>query len=335
MWTYVASPPHTAELLSNQVMPTLNIFSKRQASLRGEVPDVYRYDMMPSKLRVQIVHVVRDMLHGGKEQNFNGQVLNVYEHICDMLCREYGLFRLVGNSYEPRNYVNELFNFILETENHEQVLDCVELATRVADYGTRKYDYLYEQDFNDRVDCAIEELNQRFRENGVGYQYEDGELMRVDSDLLHSEVVKPALTLLRTKRYAGPREEFLRAHEHYRQGRHEEALTEALKAFESTMKAICDSKKWSYDKGATAKKLVNVCFNNGLIDHFWQTHFTSLQGTLENGINTARNKLGGHGQGSQPRDVPREIVAYVLHMTASTIVFLIESEETLSFTLAP
>lgn len=237
-----------------------------------------------------------------------------------------GLFRLWGESYEPRDHVNELFRFILETENHEQVLDCVELCARLADRFTRKWDYLHEQTFDARVDRAVEELNQRFKEHGVGYQYEAGDLVRVDSDLLRSEAVKPALTLLKTKRYEGPREEFLRAHEHYRHGRHEESLTESLKAFESTMKAICDAKKWSYDRGATAKKLVEVCFKNGLIDPFWQTHIAHLQGTLENGIATARNKLGGHGQGSQPREVPREIVSYVLHMvdrphrTASVVV---------------
>ena len=179
--------------------------------------------------------------------------------------------------------------------------------------------------FHVRVDNALSELNERFREHAVGYQYEEGQLVRVDSDLLHAEAVKPALTLLRTKGYEGPREEFLGAYEHYRHGRHEEALTDALKSFESTMKAICDSKKWTYDKSAPAKKLVDVCLKNGLIDQFWETHFAHLRGSLENGIATARNKLGGHGQGSQPRVVPREIVTYVMHMTASTIVFLIES----------
>jgi hypothetical protein len=201
----------------------------------------------------------------------------------------------------------------------------VELSVRFADKVTRRWEYLNEPDPNVRVDRAIEELNQRFKESGVGYQYEQGDLVRVDSDLLHVEAVKPALALLRTKGFAGPSEEFINAYEHYRHARHEEALTEALKAFESTMKVICANKKWQYEQGATAKKLVDICFRNGLIDPFWQNHISHLQGTLENGIATARNKLAAHGQGTAPRDVPRALVAYVLHMTAATIVFLIES----------
>lgn len=309
-------------------MALIDLFSKRQARQRGEVPDVYRYDDVPAKLRVQLVHILRDMLHGGNDRNLHHErPREAYKTISDLLCREYGLFRLWGESFEVRDHANELFNFMLQTKNHEQVLDCVEISTRFADLCTRRWDYLQEQKFDARVDNAIEELNRRFKEHGVGYQYEDGDIVRVDSDLIHAEAVKPALTLLRTKRFAGPREEFLRAHEHYRHGRHEESLNDALKAFESTMKAICDAKKWPYDKGATAKKLVDVCFKKGLVDPFWQTHLAHLQGTLENGIATARNKLGGHGQGAQPREVPREIVSYVLHMTASTIVFLIESAQ--------
>ena len=34
-----------------------NIFSKRQKRLRGEVPDVYQYDVFPNELRVQIVQI--------------------------------------------------------------------------------------------------------------------------------------------------------------------------------------------------------------------------------------------------------------------------------------
>lgn len=44
---------------------------------------------------------------------------------------------------------------------------------------------------------------------------------------------------------------------------------------------------------------------------------------------TARNRLGGHGQGASVVQVPTHFVAYVLHQTASTIVFLAEAEKSL------
>jgi hypothetical protein len=308
-------------------MTIFDLFSKRQRQLRGEVPDVYVYDKLPQPFRVQVVHILRDML-GNVLASRYGVVENgpyrSYKDLVEALRREYGLFELVSGFGRNDDFSTELFNFFLAVGNVEQALDVIELATRYADRVTRKYEYQCD-DFDRRVDNGVAELNARFREHGIGFQYERGELIRLDSDFLHAEAVKPALTLLRMKEFAGPREEFLNAHDHYRHARYEEALTEALKSFESTMKAICDSKGWAYESKFPAKDLVNVCFKNNLIDEFWQTHISSLRGTLENGINTARNKLGAHGQGSTPREVPRELVAYVLHMTAATIVFLIEA----------
>jgi hypothetical protein len=50
---------------------------------------------------------------------------------------------------------------------------------------------------------------------------------------------------------------------------------------------------------------------------------------LESAVPTVRNRLGGHGQGREVVDVPAYLVAYVLHMTAATIVFLAEAETTI------
>jgi hypothetical protein len=45
---------------------------------------------------------------------------------------------------------------------------------------------------------VYEVLPSPFRvQHGIGYQYEARELVRVDSDLLHAEAVKPAIRLLR------------------------------------------------------------------------------------------------------------------------------------------
>ncbi|WP_390834051.1 DUF7014 domain-containing protein, partial [Calothrix parietina] len=51
---------------------------------------------------------------------------------------------------------------------------------------------------------------------------------------------------------------------------------------------------------------------------------------LESGIPTVRNKNAGHGQGSQSIAVPQHFAAYQLHLTASTILFLLEAEKALT-----
>lgn len=88
--------------------------------------------------------------------------------------------------------------------------------------------------------------------------------------LLHAAATVPALRLLSDPTYEGANEEFLRAHEHFRHGRHSECLNECLKAFESTMKIICDLKGWTYNQNDTARTLIQTCLDNELIETFSQ-----------------------------------------------------------------
>src|SRR6185295_15704781 len=106
-----------------------------------------------------------------------------------------------------------------------------------------------------------------------------------------------------------------------------EALNECLKSFESVMKAICEKRGWAYDKLWTSKNLIQVCLDKGLIPPFWQSELSSLRALLESGVPTGRNKLSGHGQGTNPTTVPDYVVSYILHMTASSILFLAEAEK--------
>jgi hypothetical protein len=49
-------------------MGIINLFSKREKKLRGEFSDVYTYDDIPNKLRVQIIHIMRDTI--GKRTHY-------------------------------------------------------------------------------------------------------------------------------------------------------------------------------------------------------------------------------------------------------------------------
>ena len=313
-------------------MPVHNIFSKRQKKIRGELPDVYLYDRIPNRLRIQIIRIIRNAFHtryvGSQEERY-------YEKIYDILCHEYGIFQLYTDSpskpvpdfyrtLKPGDTLRtkedkggDIFKYFLHDQPVENVLDVIELMFRYMPA------YLANQsDAND----AVQELNARFKEHGVGYCFANGEIIRIDSQYLHSEAVKPALDLLGQKRYAGAQAEFMQAHKHYRDGNGKEAINECLKALESTMKSICKKRGWRYDEKAGANKLIGICFDNGLVPAYWRSHFDALRSTLESGVPTARNRLSGHGQGETPTAVPAHIAGYVLHMTAAAIVFLAEAE---------
>ena len=171
---------------------------------------------------------------------------------------------------------------------------------------------------------AISELNHRFREHAIGYQYNNGQIVRVDSGFIHAEVVVPALSLLSSQHFKGAEQEFRSAHEHYRKKEYKDAIVDALNAFESTMKTICDKCGWSYSKAASAKELINVVLENELAPKYLQSHLSGLRSVLEAGVPTVRNKTSGHGQGAQLITVPEYLAAYVLYLTASNIVLLVE-----------
>ena len=271
-----------------------------------------------------MVHIWDDAL--GNAQDYQMSFMGVekaYEFVVNTLRREYGRFQLAEHHLHDGNYRIELQTFLLSEKACDRVLDTIELSFRFIDRLTREESYRQRRDADAIADSAIKELNDRFKEHGIGYSYEAGELIRVDSQFVHAEVVKPALVLLSEKRFAGAQDEFRAAYEHYRKGDKKDALTCALKAFESILKVVCDAKGWKYDKDkATSKTLLDICMKEKLIPEFWQTSMSGLRSVLENGVPTARNRLGGHGQGSSQIEVPDHIAAYVLHLTAATIVFV-------------
>jgi hypothetical protein len=173
------------------------------------------------------------------------------------------------------------------------------------------------------VEDAIEELNARFEEHGIGYEYIDSTLIRKDSQFVHSEIIRPTLALLSDPDFSGAQDEFLNAYKFYRQGNKKQAVAEALKSFESTMKVICAKKGWKHPENATATPLINTLFENGLIPPELESHFTGLRSSMQSGLPTLSNKTSRHGQGLKPIDIENYLVEYALHLCAANIVFLI------------
>ncbi len=310
----------------------LELFSKRNKTKKDH--DVYEYDVLPNPFRVQVTYLFNDLFgkHGEKLRSIVN-VDDIYKELVESLARDFGVFHLTEKyKHEYDGYNLEYINGFLSEQDTSKALDYIELAFRISNNIATMDDFKYEVEssgFNKRNETAIKELNYRFDEHSLGYQFVEGQIIRRDNTFTHSEIIKPSLEILSRKRFKGASIEFHKAHEHYRKGKYHEALNECLKAFESTMRIICDKQKWNVKNTATASTLIKVCFENNLIPAFWESKFTSLKTLLESGIPTARNKLSGHGAGSEEKEIPRYIVEYALNMTASTILFLVQAEENL------
>lgn len=295
-------------------MGILDIFSKRKKENNKEL---FIYDFIPHELRVQTIHIWRSSIGEGNRDSDQ-----IWDFIHDGLSREYGVFFL---SDKGVTNFRKCVNFIQNEGNIERILDIIEISFRIIErvIPDKKHRWV-EMGVRQKPEEAIEELNLRFQEHGIGYQYMDGIIVRVDSEFIHKEAVKPAVSLLHEEGFEGASEEFFNAHEHFRKGHDKEAIAEALKAFESVMKTICKRLGWKASENATATPLIKTLFENELLPASLQNHLSSVRVTLE-GLATVRNKRAGHGQGEKREPVPRHMVAYALHLCATNIVFLVKS----------
>ncbi|MDE0712561.1 MAG: hypothetical protein OXH60_10565 [Rhodospirillales bacterium] len=312
-------------------MAVIDLFSHQKQVAEGGTPDVFTYDSLPERLLVQVIHIWKDAI--GPYYQAQGYELeepphnNVgWQYIHDTIAREHGVFQLGRiDRIDERCQT-----YLRKSPSVDASLDLIEMSFRYVDRHVRQCSQYEREDLGIAVtaDAAIEELNERFRRAGVGYRFEGGMLIRVDSELVHSEVVLPALHFLQHKGFEGPRGEFLKAHAHFRAGETKAAVIEANNAFESTLKTICDQRGWSYPERPRASDLLKVVREKGLLPNYLDQSFDQLTATLKSGLPKVRGEEGGHGQGSIARPTPQYVAAYALHLAAAQILFLAEVHRT-------
>lgn len=246
-----------------------------------------------------------------------------WETLQRILCREYGRDNLI-NALTP---MLDVLLFFRNEATTGEALDVIELLLRFTEQWAGDLQHYERKLYKIRQapEDAIAEVNLRLRRAGCGYQYESGCLIRLDSQYTHSQAIVPALRLLSQPGLDGAEKEFREAHRHYRASEHEQAIFQGGKAFESTLKAICDAKDWSYPTNATAIPLLDIVLNKNLLPAVTEGQLHAIRATLEQGPPAIRNSQGGHGAGSSVRHVPDYMVAYMLNITASAIVMLVSA----------
>lgn len=166
-------------------MSIFDIFSKRDKPL----PDVYQTTSLPQELRVQIVKILQDAFgHLNRRDAWDGSSNEAMRFIREAICREKGRFFLYEKRMPPEE---DLLNAILASQDIALVIDIVDFAFK---YMAKANDYRLEDTRSD----WIAELNHRFREHGVGYQFDEQatHLFAIDNELVHQQVIRRTLKLL-------------------------------------------------------------------------------------------------------------------------------------------
>lgn len=302
-------------------MQSFELFSRRNKTFQF---DVLTYDSIPTKLRNQIYFIWKYSLSADYAYTAgSNRAAELFEVLHDAVCREHGLQTLAGRQTIA---VKKCEEYLKAGSDIEILLDLIELSIRLIKPFQEELPYSIRDNYNISLSSegAIDDLNKRFKENGMGYEFSEGILMRKDSELLHEEATKPALHLLQQEGFEGALDEFLEAHDHFKKGEHKACIVSASNAFESTMKTICVKRGWEVKGSGTSSQLINTLVENEFIPSYLDTHVNSLRNMLA-GISNVRNKKAGHGQGEEANPVQEHFVNYTLHLCASNIVFLIET----------
>ena len=290
------------------------LFSRRYRDRSGD-PEVYIYNNFSQEFRNQCFYIVGDFINKIQKTTYE----DVAEKICEAFAREKGL-KYVAGYYGRINDLDAISKYFDESSN-EDFFDFVDFIFTNC-VGTKELIDAYWHFGDDPFVRAADELNLRFKQHSLGYEFTNGEIIPKTNEVIHQQIIKPALKILTDERFRGAEEEYLLAFEHFKTGNNKDAILNAGKAFESTIKTICKELKYKYEYTSSAKKLVETLKSNGFYPSYLDSCLNNLCGLLEEGAPVVRNKESGHGQGASVKSTADEYVEYVLNTVASNIVFL-------------
>lgn len=294
-----------------------NLFSDRNREQSEEL-DVYIYNTLPTPFRNQLIIIIREII-----QDLNNYFSDdIGKAIHNRFCREKGL-KEMSDVYGSCTAKVEAF---IDYAPDVDLLDFIDFSFHVFIGLAQSVGYKDPLGYaEENVENHITELNNRFQQHRLGYEFVNGKLIQIDSKYIHHEYIKPALNLLHTNGFEGAEEEYTKAFEALRNGDYKSAIIEAEKAFESTMKTICSKNKYQFvPERDSAKKLVEILKVNGFFPSYIETHLNNIVSTLESGAPAVRNKTSGHGQGEDVVIIPDSYAKYVIGTVAVNIVFLVQ-----------
>jgi hypothetical protein len=165
---------------------------------------------------------------------------------------------------------------------------------------------------------ATNEINELLKRRGIYFRFDRwGHADWVGDPGAWEAVTEPALAALQDERLGGARNEFEAARVHLRGGSSkdlEDAIEEAGKAVESTMKVLLDAHGISLTGKETAYPLFTLLKDKGIVEA--EAEPTVL------GAARIRNQWGGHGSGATARTPPSSLADLAVQAAAASIVFL-------------
>jgi hypothetical protein len=219
-------------------MPIYDLYSQRDVPL----PDVFQRHELPEGFRTQVLWIWRDVFLERHKDCLN--------ELWAIVCRENGVDHLYPTS---RDSVDDLVNTLKFGKNITLVLQIIELSFRTMFGMEKRLGSSFAKHYTD-------ELNHRFREHGIGYQFDRStqRLVPINAALVHEQAVRPALFLLAQPDFATANKEFMEAWDDFKKSDFDDCLTKCCSCFESVMKIICTKKGWAFPDGTASTACTQI-----------------------------------------------------------------------------
>src|ERR1019366_10647117 len=161
---------------------------KRLQSRKGE-PEIYTYDQAPEHMRHQICVALAEgiaVYYGRVGYNEPPPNADGIWGSIDRLCRK-ELESYLSYLHES-NLSLRILNYIRNVQDIDDFLSAVEIGCRCHSIISNVFEHKARGAEQKAAD-AIEEINARFEQHSVGYRFDNGQIIRVDSKLTHAEII--------------------------------------------------------------------------------------------------------------------------------------------------
>ena len=278
-----------------------DVYSIRETE---DISDIFKYDSPSEGFKNRIFYLMKDEIK-------ITELVKLYKDIT----LHHGIKRAIDETYLERpeiyqdNFVKG-FQYLINNQNDINFyLDLIEL-------------FLVQ--YNGNKQTILKSINKILLLDSLGYQIDEikNQIIKISSSHIYQDIIKPTLLLLNDDKFKNIDDEYRRAFEELKNGNYETVLVEANKAFESTMKIICDLKGYGQPKNHAVTNLIAHLRTHDFIENFQTEKFNALAKTLES-LSITRNNLAGHGQGTVSRNLSVMYAEYALRVSASNILLLI------------
>ena len=260
---------------------------------------------IPDESRSKIIKCLEKNNHSsGINYDPNNQWIStiIEETILEWL-NEYGVDEISeSNEISKGNYHSE-FQFLITNYGAASIFDFIEIAMK-------------HMERDNRENCRIK-INQIFDIHECPWRISDGEFFKLDANFMGERLSANAHDALAANTFTGAAQEFAKARQLLGANEVKDSILYAGKSFESVMKVMTGLNH------ANADKLIQAMLTQGYFDDLPDGFKSGFGEQVLKTLPTMRNKLSGHGQGSDIIEIPAAYGELSIQLAAAFHNFLI------------